>query len=225
MRLRILVIEDDGLVADQVRQVLIADGYDVDVAPVAAAGQHLALANPYDAIVLDLELSDRNGLAVLRQLRREGITTPIVVATAHDTTADIVRALDAGADDYLQKPYAAAVLTARVRAAIRRGGARSMERVTVGDLTLNRVAHDVRCHQKLVTLTARQYALLEFLAMRAGETATRPMLLEQVWHLQFDPGSNVVDVHVAQLRKRLRDAGSTVDIRTVRGEGYSLDLG
>jgi DNA-binding response OmpR family regulator len=150
--------------------------------------------------------------------------TPIVVATAHDTTADVVRALDAGADDYLQKPFANEVLAARVRAAIRRGGARSMEKVQVGDLSLHRVQHEVHCHGTPVTLTARQYALLEFLAMRAGETVTRPILLEHVWHLQFDPGSNVVDVHVAQLRKRLREAGSTVDIRTVRGEGYSLDV-
>ena len=223
--MRILVIEDDNLVADLMRRVLIDDGYDVDVAPVADEGQRLALATPYDAIVLDLELPDRSGLAVLQDLRRAGSTTPIVVATAHDTTADVVRALDAGADDYLQKPFANEVLAARVRAAIRRGGARSMERVSSGDLTLNRVTHEVQCHNKLVNLTARQYALLEFLAMRAGETVTRPMLLENVWHLQFDPGSNVVDVHVAQLRKRLRESGSVVDIRTVRGEGYSLDLG
>lgn len=224
-RMRILVIEDDQLVADLMRQVLIDDGYDVDIAPIAEDGRRLALANNYDAIVLDLELPDRNGLALLQDLRREGSTTPIVVATAHDTTADVVRALDAGADDYLQKPFPNEVLAARVRAAIRRGGARSMERVSAGDLTLNRVTHEVQCHNKLVNLTARQYALLEFLAMRAGETVTRPMLLENVWHLQFDPGSNVVDVHVAQLRKRLRESGSVVDIRTVRGEGYSLDLG
>jgi DNA-binding response OmpR family regulator len=201
------------------------DGYAVDVAPVAEDGHKLALGRPYDAIVLDLELPDRNGLAVLQDLRREGLTTPIVIATAYGSTADVVRALDAGADDYLQKPFANEVLAARVRAAIRRGGARSMEKVHVGDLTLHRVHHEVHCHGKLVTLTARQYALLEFLAMRAGETVTRPLLLEHVWHLRFDPGSNVVDVHVAQLRKRLRESGSTVDIRTVRGEGYALDVG
>ncbi|WP_396205409.1 response regulator transcription factor [Gemmatimonas sp.] len=223
--MRILVIEDDRLVADLMRQVLMNDGYAVDVAPVAEDGHKLALGRPYDAIVLDLELPDRNGLAVLQDLRREGLTTPIVIATAYGSTADVVRALDAGADDYLQKPFANEVLAARVRAAIRRGGARSMEKVHVGDLTLHRVHHEVHCHGKLVTLTARQYALLEFLAMRAGETVTRPLLLEHVWHLRFDPGSNVVDVHVAQLRKRLRETGSTVDIRTVRGEGYALDVG
>jgi DNA-binding response OmpR family regulator len=223
--MRILVIEDDRLVADLMRQVLMNDGYAVDVAPVAEDGHKLALGRPYDAIVLDLELPDRNGLAVLQDLRREGLTTPIVIATAYGSTADVVRALDAGADDYLQKPFANEVLAARVRAAIRRGGARSMEKVHVGDLTLHRVHHEVHCHSKLVTLTARQYALLEFLAMRAGETVTRPLLLEHVWHLRFDPGSNVVDVHVAQLRKRLRESGSTVDIRTVRGEGYALDVG
>jgi DNA-binding response OmpR family regulator len=223
--MRILVIEDDRLLADLMRQVLMDDGYEVDVAASAEAGRELTVASPYDAIVLDLELPDRNGLTLLQELRREGAVTPIVVATAHDTAADVVRALDAGADDYIQKPFANEVLAARVRAAIRRGGARSMERVQVGDLSLHRVNHEVHCHGNEVTLTARQYALLEFLAMRAGETVTRPILLEHVWHLQFDPGSNVVDVHIAQLRKRLREAGSTVDIRTVRGEGYLLDVG
>ena len=224
-RMRILVIEDDRLVVDLMRHALGDDGYDVDIAAIAEDGRRLALANPYDAIVLDLKLRDRSGLSVLQDLRREGSTTPIVVIAADDSTADVVRALDAGADDYLQMPFANEVLAARVRAAIRRGGARSMERVTAGDLTLNRVSHEVRCHNTLVNLTARQYALLEFLATRAGETVTRPTLLEQVWHLQFDPGSNVVDVHVAQVRKRLRESGSAVDIRTVRGEGYLLDLG
>lgn len=222
--MRILVIEDDRLVADLMRQVLMDDGYAVDVALEGHEGKRLATDTPYDAIVLDLELPDRHGIGVLQDLRREGSTTPIVVATAHDTTQDVVRALDAGADDYLQKPFANEVLAARVRAAIRRGGARSMERVQVGDLSLHRVNHEVQCQGKPVNLTARQYALLEFLSMRAGETVTRPVLLEHVWHLQFDPGSNVVDVHVAQLRKRLRDAGSSVDIRTVRGEGYALEV-
>lgn len=220
--MRILVIEDDQQVADLMQQVLAGDGNDVDIAHDAEGGRTMALATAYDAIVLDLELPDRNGLTVLQELRREGSTTPIVVATANDTSADIVRALDAGADDYLQKPIANEVLAARMRAAIRRGGARSMERVHVGDLVLNRVSHEVSCNQKPVNLTARQYSLLEYLAMRAGETVRRPQLLQYVWQLQFDPGSNVVDVHVAQLRKRLREAGSTVDIRTIRGEGYAF---
>lgn len=221
--MRILVIEDDQRVADLMQQVLTGDGNDVDVARDAEGGRTMALATPYDAIVLDLELPDRNGLSVLQELRREGSTTPIVVATANDAPGDIVRALDAGADDYLQKPIANEVLAARMRAAMRRGGARSMEKVHVGDLVLNRVTHQVTCNGKPVNLTARQYSLLEFLAMRAGETVRRPMLLQHVWQLQFDPGSNVVDVHVAQLRKRLRESGSRVDIRTVRGEGYALN--
>lgn len=220
--MRILVIEDDQHVADLMQRVLIDDGNDVDIARDAEGGRTMAMATSYDAIVLDLELPDRSGLSVLQELRREGSTTPIVIATAHDTSAEIVRALDAGADDYLQKPIANDVLAARMRAAIRRGGARSMERVHVGDLILNRVSHGVSCNGKIVNLTARQYSLLEYLAMRAGETVRRPMLLQHVWQLQFDPGSNVVDVHIAQLRKRLREAGSKVDIRTVRGEGYLL---
>lgn len=222
--MRILVIEDDQQVADLMQQVLADDGNEVDIARDAQHGHRMALATPYDAIVLDLELPDRNGLSVLQDLRREGSTTPIVVSTAHDTAADIVRALDAGADDFLQKPIANEVFAARMRAAVRRGGARSMETVHVGNLVLNRVSHQVTRNGDSVNLTARQYALFEFLAMRAGETVRRPMLLQHVWQLHFDPGSNVVDVHIAQLRKRLREAGSTVDIRTVRGEGYRLDV-
>lgn len=222
--MRILVIEDDQQVADLMQQVLADDGNEVDIARDAQHGHRMALATPYDAIVLDLELPDRNGLSVLQDLRREGSTTPIVISTAHDTAADIVRALDAGADDFLQKPIANEVFAARMRAAVRRGGARSMETVHVGNLVLNRVSHQVTRNGDSVNLTARQYALFEFLAMRAGETVRRPMLLQHVWQLHFDPGSNVVDVHIAQLRKRLREAGSTVDIRTVRGEGYRLDV-
>lgn len=223
--MKVLVIEDDRLVADLMRQVLEDDGYMVALAHAGEHGRTQARDEAFDAIVLDLELPDRSGMTLLQELRRDGSTTPIVVATAHDSDADVVRALDAGADDYLAKPFANEVLAARVRAAIRRGGARSMERVQVGDLTLHRVQHEVFCHGKPVTLTARQYGLLEFLAMRAGETLDRRTLLEHVWHIRNDPGSNVVDVHVAQLRKRLRDVGSSVDIRTVRGEGYALTLG
>jgi DNA-binding response OmpR family regulator len=223
-RMRVLVIEDNPSFAELMQQVLTEEGYTVDVAPGGAEGRALALGNQYDAIVLDLELPDYNGLSLLQDLRREGSSTPIVVATVHDTDQEVVRALDAGADDYLQKPFANEVLAARVRAAIRRGGARSLEKVQVGDLTLHRVDHEVYCHGKPVILTSRQYALLEYLAMRAGDTVTRPILLEHVWNLHSDPASNVLDVHVAQLRKRLRDAESEVDIRTVRGEGYVLEV-
>ena len=222
--MRILVIEDDVQVAELMKAVLSLDGNDVDIVHDAAGGSSKVRSNEYDAIVLDLELPDRNGLSLLQDLRREGTTTPIVIATAHDGSEDIVRALDAGADDYLQKPIPNAVLAARMRAAMRRGGARSMEIAKVGDLVLDRVAHRVTRDGRTIELTSRQYSLLEFLAMRAGDTVDRPELLKQVWQLETDPGSNVVDVHVAQLRKRLRESNSGVRIRTMRGRGYVLEV-
>ncbi len=221
--MRILVIEDDVQVAELMKAVLTLDGNDVDIVHNASGGSSMVGSNSYDAIVLDLELPDRNGLSLLQDLRREGTTTPIVIATAHDGSEDIVRALDAGADDYLQKPIPNAVLAARLRAAIRRGGARSMETAKVGDLVLDRVAHRVTREGSVVELTSRQYSLLEFLAMRAGDTVDRPDLIKHVWQLETDPGSNVVDVHIAQLRKRLRESSSSVRIRTMRGRGYVLE--
>jgi DNA-binding response OmpR family regulator len=221
--MRILVIEDDQTVAELMRRMLADEGYAVDVAHDGEHGRSMAKDDSYDAIVLDLELPDRNGMSVLQELRREGSRTPIVVSTGRSTPADVVRVLDAGADDYVQKPVPNEVLAARIRAAVRRGGTPQMDRVTVGDLAINRLTHEVHCNGKPVTLTARQYALLEYLAMRIGEVVRRSELLEHVWKLSFDPGSNVVDVHVAQLRKRLREAGSTVDIRTARGMGYALE--
>lgn len=221
--MRILLIEDDQQVAEMMRRMLADEGYNVDVAPTGERGSSLAKEEPYDAIVLDLELPDRNGMSVLQELRREGSRTPIVVSTARSSPADVVRVLDAGADDYISKPVPNEVLAARIRAAVRRGGTPQMDRINVGDLTISRLTHEVFCQGKQVNLTARQYSLLEYLALRVGEVVRRSELLEHVWKLTFDPGSNVVDVHVAQLRKRLREAGSTVDIRTARGQGYALE--
>ena len=211
-------------VAELMKAVLALDGNAVDIVHNAAGGSAMVGQNKYDAIVLDLELPDRSGLSLLQDLRREGTTTPIVIATAHDGSEEVVRALDAGADDYLQKPIPNTVLAARLRAAIRRGGPRSIEFARVGDLVLDRVAHRVTRDGNVVELTSRQYALLEFLAMRAGDTVDRPDLIKNVWQLETDPGSNVVDVHIAQLRKRLRESNSKVRIRTMRGRGYVLEV-
>ncbi len=222
--MHLLLIDDDALVADPVRSALVDNGYTVDVARDASSGRELATTNGYDAILVDI-LPERGGLDFLAELRRHGATAPIIVLAATETRADEVQALDAGADDFLRRTVTSDVLAARLRAAIRRGGPRLTEHLHIGNLLLNRVSHIVQCALKPLSLTARQYALLEFLVLHENTTVGRPVLLEHVWQLETESGSNVVDVHVAQLRKRLRDAGSTVDIRTVRGEGYVLQVG
>jgi len=222
--MHLLLIDDDTLVADPVRSALVDNGYTVDVARDASSGRELAISNGYDAILVDI-MPERGGLDFLAELRRHGATAPIIVLAATETRADEVQALDAGADDFLRRTVTSEVLAARLRAAIRRGGPRLTEHLHVGNLLLNRVSHNVQCASRPLLLTARQYALLEFLALHENDIVGRPVLLEHVWQLETESGSNVVDVHVAQLRKRLRDAGSTVDIRTVRGEGYVLQVG
>ncbi len=222
--MHLLLIDDDTPVADPIRSALFGSGFTVDVARDASSGRELATTNGYDAILVEI-LPEYGGLEFLAELRRNGATAPIIVLAASETRADEVLALDAGADDFLLRTVSADVLAARLRAAIRRGGPRLTEHLHVGNLLLNRVSHNVQCASKPLPLTARQYALLEFLALHEGEIVGRPILLAHVWQLHTESGSNVVDVHVAQLRKRLRDAGSTVDIRTVRGEGYVLEVG
>jgi DNA-binding response OmpR family regulator len=220
--MRLLVIEDDAQLSKLMRLVLAEDGYAVDVAHAAADGAMLAMVNPYDAVVLDLGLPDRNGLNVLRELRRAGRTTPVLVLTGAGESESVVRALDAGADDYVVKPVPGAVLKARVRALLRRGGATRTEALVAGNVTLDRIAREVRVGGIELALTAKPLAVLECLLLRAGQVVTRSQLLEQVWDMHFDPDSNVVEVNVTRLRKALADAGATVLLETRRGAGYRL---
>jgi two-component system OmpR family response regulator len=221
--MRILVIEDNETAAKLARVVLAEQGYAVDVAHSGEEGRVLALVNDYDGVLLDLELGDRNGVEVLQAIRRAGKTTPVLVLTGRDESEIIVRALDAGADEYVVKPIGNEELISRVRALVRRGGSsHSVEQLSVGGLVMNRLTRRVRSGAREVVLTPKELALLEHLMLRAGEVVTRTELLEKVWDMHSDPDSNVVDVHVARLRRKLEAAGAGVTITARRGFGFVL---
>ncbi|HXV86819.1 MAG TPA: response regulator transcription factor [Gemmatimonadales bacterium] len=222
--MRVLVVEDDRKVAGFIEQGLREEGYAVDVAKDGEDATTLAHVNEYDAILLDLMLPRKNGLQVAMELRREGRRTPILMLTARDSTEDVVRGLDAGADDYLAKPFKFDELLARVRALTRRGGAARMDRLMFGPLTLDRLKHKAHAGGKPLDLTPREFQLLEHFMLHPEDVIRRTELLEKVWDMHFDPESNVVDVHVGNLRRKLREAGYDGLLQTVRGVGFSLKL-
>jgi DNA-binding response OmpR family regulator len=221
--MRILVVEDDRKVAGFIEMGLREEGYAVDLARDGDEAIVLAHVNDYDAILLDLMLPKKNGLQVAAELRREGRTTPILMLTARDASEDVVRGLDAGADDYLTKPFKFDELLARLRALVRRGGATRVERITAGPLELDRLKHQAYVGGKALDLTPREFQLLEHFMMHKDDVVRRTELLEKVWDMHFDPESNVVDVHVGNLRRKLREAGYDGLIRTVRGVGFRLN--
>jgi len=221
--MRILVVEDDRKVAGFIEMGLREEGYAVDLARDGDEAIVLAHVNDYDAILLDLMLPKKNGLQVAAELRREGRTTPILMLTARDATEDVVRGLDAGADDYLTKPFKFDELLARLRALVRRGGATRVERITAGPLELDRLKHQAYVGGRALDLTPREFQLLEHFMMHKDDVVRRTELLEKVWDMHFDPESNVVDVHVGNLRRKLREAGYDGLIRTVRGVGFRLN--
>jgi two-component system, OmpR family, response regulator len=220
--MRVLVIEDDAMVARVVARALEKD-YAVDVSDNAKDGAERALGRePYDAILLDLELPDRDGMDVVRDLRAAGSDTPILIMTGRDDDEHVVRGLDAGADDYIKKPVTTDVLKARVRAAIRRGGSGPPDQLVLGDLVVDRLGRQVTGGGSAISLTPKEFSMLEYLLLRAEQVVPRSDLLKHVWQMNFDPGSNVVDAHVARLRQKLRQAIAIPEIRTVRGIGFTL---
>lgn len=223
--MRILAVDDDRAILKLVARVLHDDGHAVDMASTGEEARTLALVNEYDGIILDLQLGDRHGFEILQELRRSGRRTPVLLYSGRADTDSIVRGLDAGADDYVVKPVSNEELKARVRTLVRRGGSgsRVAEQVTVGNLTLNRLSRRVTCAGEDVALTAMELKLLEHLMLRAGETVTRSELHDKVWDMHFDPSSNVIDAHVARLRKKLEKAGSSAVISTRRGIGFVLE--
>lgn len=204
------------------RQVLEQEGFAVDHAATGNEGHTLAFVHEYDAIVLDLTLPDRNGLTILQALRKEGRSTPVIVLTGSNDSGSTVRALDAGADDYQTKPIVIEEFRARMRALVRRGGAKRTEQLACGNVTLNRLTRQVVIAGKDCALTAKEFQLLEHFLMNVGHVVSRTQLLEKVWDMHFDPGSNVVDVHVTRLRKKLDAAGADVKITARRGMGFVL---
>ena len=220
--MRILVVEDDRKVASFIRKGLEEEGHTVDVAPDGEDALERALEAAPDLVVLDVMLPRRDGFSVLRALRADGVKAPVLMLTARDAVSDRVAGLDSGADDYLTKPFAFEELLARVRALLRRGGERASTVLRVGDLTLNPATREVRRGTRRVSLTAREYTLLEYFMRSASRVLSRSMLAQHVWGLDFDPESNVVDVYVGYLRRRIQAEGEPKLLHTVRGAGYVL---
>ena len=220
--MRILVVEDDRKVAGFIEQGLREEGYAVDIAPDGEAATMSAHVYDYDIILLDVVLPKKNGFQVATELRREGRKTPILMLTSRDAVEDVVRGLDAGADDYLAKPFQFDELLARIRALVRRGGANHLEVLQYGALALDRMRHTCRWEGRALDLTPKEFQLLEYFLLHPEEVVRRTTLLEKVWDLHFDPGSNVVDVHVGNLRRKLESAAGMPLLQTVRGVGFIL---
>jgi two-component system copper resistance phosphate regulon response regulator CusR len=223
--MRILVVEDDRKVAGFIEQGLREEGYVVDVAPDGDEAIMLAHVYDYDVILLDIVLPKKNGFQVATELRREGRMTPILMLTCRDTVEDIVRGLDAGADAYLAKPFQFDELLARIRALYRRGGSERLELLRYPPITLDRLRHVATANGKRLELTPKEFQLLEYFLLHPEEVVRRTTLLQKVWDLHFDPESNLVDVHVGNLRRKLSDAAREPLLTTVRGVGFSLRRG
>ena len=220
--MKLLVVDDDPVIADFIRLSLQERGHVVDVAHTGEHGRMLAMVYDYDAVVLDYVLPDTTGVHVLRELRGRGRTVPVLMLTARNAPDDEIQGLDAGADDYLGKPFAMGVLEARLRALARRAVPERAGEAALGDLRVDRMRRAITRGGVALKLTPREYALLEYLLSRPERVVTRSELLEKVWDMSFDPGSNVVDVHVARIRAKLQAAGSGVSLVTLRGAGYML---
>jgi heavy metal response regulator len=217
-----LLIEDEPGVAAFVERGLREAGFAVDSAVDGENGCRMACAEPYDLVVLDLLLPGRDGFSVLREIRSRGLTMPIIFLTARDAVDDRVKGLDLGADDYLRKPFSFAELLARIRALLRRGAALTANPIAVGELSVDMATRQVQRGGRRIDLSAREYALLEYLARHAGQVLSRTMILEKVWDMNQDPLTNVVDVHINRLRKKIDHGFAQPLVHTIRGVGYVL---
>ncbi len=222
--LKILVVEDEPRVARFIKKGLLEEGHVVDLAGDGVEGLALASVAEYDVIVLDVMLPGKSGFHVVSQLRAEGKHTPVLILTAKDSHEDIVHGLDVGADDYLTKPFDFAVLLARLRALARRRQPLEPGVLRFADLEIDRLQHEVRRGGDSLSLTPTQFRLLEALMRKPGQVVKRTELLDQVWGMSFDPGTSLIDVHVANLRKKLESHGRSRVINTVKGVGFKLQL-
>lgn len=223
--MRVLLVEDDPSLGTVLQRAISEEGHAVDLERTLTGARRAVAINSYHLIVLDLGLPDGDGLALCREVRAAGLPARVLVLTARDATGDKVRGLDAGADDYLTKPFDFSELAARTRALLRRPEAARAPLLTALDIELDPAAHTVRRNGVMVPLTAREFALLHYLMDRQGEVIGRGDLLEAVWDMHYDGLSNVVDVHVANLRRKLELPGRPAPIETVRGVGYRIGEG
>lgn len=220
--MRILVVEDETKVASFIRRALEEESYAVDVCEDGAQGLDLARSGNYDLVILDLMLPGLSGMEVLKAIRKERISVPVLILTARSQVDQRVQGLDAGADDYLTKPFAIEELLARVRVLLRRGSGEAAGLLQVDDLALNPATREVTRGGRKIELTTKEYALLEYLMRNAGRVLTRPMIAEHVWNLDFDTFTNVIDVYVNYLRNKIDRGRERKLIHTIRGSGYTL---
>ena len=220
--MRVLVVEDETKVGSFIKRALEEESYAVDLCEDGAQGLDFALSGSYDVIVIDLMLPNLPGLEILRRIRKEKIHTPVLILTAQSKVDQKVKGLDAGADDYLTKPFAIDELLARVRVLLRRGTAEAPGILQVDDLILNPATREVTRDGQRIDLTLKEYALLEYFMRHAGRVLTRPMISEHVWDQDFDTFTNVIDVYVNYLRNKIDRGRSRKLIHTIRGSGYML---
>ncbi len=220
--MRILVVEDDPGISGFIKKGLTEEQYAVDVCGDGQEGEYWAAANEYDAIVLDIMLPKKDGISVCQKLRKQGMTTPILMLTAKDTVEDKVQGLDAGADDYLSKPFSFDELLARIRALLRRSQRYKTKTLKVADLEMDPVAHRVIRAGREIALTGKEYALLEYLMRNRGNIMTETNIIEHVWDMDYDPGTNVVNVYIHHLRSSIDKNHAVKLIHTVRGVGYVI---
>jgi two-component system OmpR family response regulator len=221
--MRILLVEDDDRVADHVSQGLTQSGHTVDRTTDGRDGLYLAAGESYDAVVLDRLLPNVDGMTILHTMRASGDRTPVLILSALGEVDDRVDGLRAGGDDYLAKPFALSELIARLDALFRRGAPQAAEtRLRLADLEVDLLAHEARRGGRRITLTAREFRILEYMLRHAGQVITRGMLLEQAWDYHFDPQTNIIDQHVSRLRRKIDHGFETPLIHTVRGIGYRL---
>jgi two-component system response regulator PhoP len=221
--MRVLIIEDEARLAENVaRSMRESAGYAVDVSLDGEEGAFMEESNPYDLVILDLMLPKLDGLSVLKRIRERGCAVPVLVLTARDEKESVVALLNAGADDYISKPFDLGELLARAKALIRRGKGQSAAVLKVGDLEINTADLSVRRKGKLVSLTAMEYRVLEYLAHRPGAVVPKTELLEHLYDFNWERFSNVIEVYVSGLRRKLEDSGDSKLIHTLRGQGYML---
>jgi heavy metal response regulator len=219
--MRILVIEDERKIASFIKRGLREEGYTVDTAFDGEEGYRLTAENDYALIILDIMLPKKDGITLCRQLRNDGIQSPVLILTAKDSVQDKVKGLDSGADDYLTKPFAFEELLARIRALLRKGVQRSA-RLQVGDLVLDTAAHKATRSGREIVLTMKEYALLAYLMRNAATVVTRTMIAENIWEIDFDTGTNIIDVYINYLRNKIDSGYEKKLIQTVRGRGYII---
>jgi len=220
--MKILIIEDNRILAKNFQQALCKDGFAVDTTYSKESGLIETEVNEYDCIVLDINLPDGNGFDYLKTVRKIGNQTPVIIVTARGQVEDRIKGLNMGADDYLSKPVDADELIARIRAVIRRNSNRALPIITVGDLIVKPAEHIASIKNNPLDLTAKEFAVLEYLAQHSGQAITRTMLMEHIWGSDFDTFSNVIDVYVRNLRRKFEQYTQSKLIKTIRGKGYIL---